>query len=122
MGNQPDDREVSVLRRAYSAFNARKIDAAIELMHPEVDWPNAWEGGRVLGRPAVRDHWARQFGAISSEVEPEAFTEERDGAITVDARQVVRETDTGRLISDARVRHRFRFEKGLVIRMDVIED
>ncbi len=120
MGNQPDHR--NVLRRAYSAFNAREIDAAIELMHPEVDWPNAWEGGRVLGRPAVRDYWARQFDAISSEVEPEAFTEEQDGAITVDARQVVREADTDKLISDSHIRHRYRFEQGLVIRMDVVED
>jgi hypothetical protein len=26
-------------------------------MHPEVDWPNAWEGGRVVGHAAVRDYW-----------------------------------------------------------------
>ena len=45
-------------------------------MHPEVDWPNAWEGGRVVGRAAVRDYWNRQFTAISSMVEPEGFTEE----------------------------------------------
>ena len=36
------------------AFNARDLDAAIALMHPEVDWPNAWEGGRVSGYPNVR--------------------------------------------------------------------
>jgi ketosteroid isomerase-like protein len=120
MANRPDRR--NVLRRAYSAFNAREIDAAVELMHPEVNWPNAWEGGRVLGRSAVRDYWTRQFNAISSKVEPEAFTEERDGAVTVDARQVVREADTDKLISDSRVRHRYRFEEGLVIRMDVVED
>jgi hypothetical protein len=28
----------------------RDIDATVELMHPEVDWPNAWEGGRMIGR------------------------------------------------------------------------
>ena len=33
-----------LLRSAYKAFNARNIDAALELMHPEVDWPNGWEG------------------------------------------------------------------------------
>jgi len=32
-----------LLRSAYRAFNARDIEAAIELMDPEVDWPNAWE-------------------------------------------------------------------------------
>ena len=45
-----------ILRSAYRAFNARDIEAAVQLMHPEVDWPNAWEGGRVVGRGAVRDY------------------------------------------------------------------
>jgi ketosteroid isomerase-like protein len=110
-----------VLRSAYRAFNARDVDAAIELMHPEVDWPNAWEGGRVLGRAAVRDYWNRQFAAISSRVEPEGFTEEADGSITVDVHQVVHDASTGELISDSRVRHRYHLEDGLVVRMDVLE-
>jgi hypothetical protein len=42
-----------------------------------------------VGRAAVRDYWDRQFAAISSEVEPEGFTEEADGSITVDVHQVV---------------------------------
>lgn len=111
-----------MLRRAYRAFNAREIDAATELMHPDVDWPNAWEGGRVVGRRAVQDYWTRQFEAISSEIEARAFTEEPDGAITVDVRQVVHEANTGKLISDSHVRHRFRFEDGLIVRMDIVED
>jgi ketosteroid isomerase-like protein len=110
------------LRSAYSAFNTRDIDAAVELMHADVDWPNAWEGGRVVGRDAVRDYWRRQFEAISSQVEPEGFTEEPDGSITVDVHQVVHDAGTGKLLSDSRVRHRYRLEGGLVTRMDVLED
>jgi len=110
-----------ILRSAYRAFNARDIEAAIDLMHPDVDWPNAWEGGRVVGRAAVRDYWSRQFAAISSKVEPERFTEEPDGSITVDVRQVVHDTRTGDLISDSQVRHRYRLVDGLVVRMDVLE-
>jgi hypothetical protein len=110
-----------VLRSAYHAFNARDIEAAIELMHPEVDWPNAWEGGRVVGRAAVHAYWSRQFAAISSSVEPEGFTEEDDGSITVDVHQVVHDASTGELISDSRVRHRYWLEDGLVVRMDVLE-
>src|SRR5918999_5641374 len=41
-----------VLRSVYRAFNARDIETALELMHPDVDSPNAWEGGRVVGREA----------------------------------------------------------------------
>jgi ketosteroid isomerase-like protein len=110
-----------LLRSAYRAFNARDIEAAIELMHPEVDWPNAWEGGRVLGRAAVRDYWTRQFASISGNVEPEGFTEEPDGSVTVDVHQVVHDARTGELISDSRVRHRYRLEDGLIGRMDVLE-
>jgi len=110
-----------VLRSAYLAFNARDVEAAIELMHPEVEWPNAWEGGRVIGRDAVRDYWNRQFAEISSMVEPEGFNEEADGSITVDVHQVVNDASTGELISDSRVRHRYRLEDGLVVRMDVLE-
>jgi len=89
-------------------------------MHPGVDWPNAWEGGRVIGRAAVRDYWNRQFAAISSKVEPEDFTNEPNGAITVDVHQVVHDARTGELISDSRVRHRYWLEDGLVVRMDVL--
>ena len=109
----------SLLRSAYRAFNARDIDAAVELMHPEVDWPNAWEGGRVIGQAAVRDYWNRQFAVISGKVEPEKFTEESDGSITVDVHQVVHDTKTGELLSDSRVRHRYWLEGGLITRMDV---
>jgi hypothetical protein len=109
------------LRSAYRAFNARDVESAVELMHPEVDWPNAWEGGRVVGRPAVREYWSRQFAVISSKVEPERFTEEPDGSITVDVHQVVHDARTGDFLSDSRVRHRYRLEGGLIVRMDVME-
>jgi ketosteroid isomerase-like protein len=110
-----------LLGSAYRAFNARDIEAAIELMHPEVDWPNAWEGGRLLGRAAVRDYWTRQFASISGNVEPEGFTEDSDGSVTVDVHQVVHDARTGELISDSRVRHRYRLQDGLIVRMDVLE-
>jgi ketosteroid isomerase-like protein len=109
-----------ILRSAYRAFNARDVDAAIELMHPDVDWPNAWEGGRLVGRGAVRGYWLRQFAEISSKVEPEGFTEEADGSVTVDVHQVVHDARSGELISDSRVRHRYWLEEGLVVRMDVL--
>jgi ketosteroid isomerase-like protein len=116
------DREAT-LRETYRAFNLRDIDAVLELMHPEVDWPNAWEGGRVAGRDAVRDYWTRQFAEISGKVEPESFAEEPDGAITVEVHQVVHDVRSGDLLTDARVRHRYWFDDdGLVTRMEVLEE
>jgi ketosteroid isomerase-like protein len=112
-----------VLRETYRAFNNRDIDAVLERLSPDVDWPNAWEGGRVVGHDAVRDYWTRQFAEISGHVEPEAFTEEPDGAVTVDVHQVVHDAKSGELLSDSRIRHRYWFdEDGLVTRMEVFED
>ena len=37
--------EHPLLAKAYAAFNARNIDEVLTTLHPEVDWPNAWEGG-----------------------------------------------------------------------------
>jgi ketosteroid isomerase-like protein len=115
------DREAT-LRETYRAFNDRDIDKVLELLHPDVDWPNAWEGGRVAGRDAVRDYWTRQFREISGNVEPESFTEEPDGAVTVRVHQVVRDRKSGDLLTDSYVRHRYWFDEGgLVTRMEVVE-
>ena len=97
-----------VLGDVYDAFNRRDLDAVLERMHPDVDWPNAWEGGRVHGRNAVRAYWERQFAEISSRVEP--------------VHQVVHDPHSGELLSESRVRHRYEIEDGLIVRMDVLEN
>jgi hypothetical protein len=106
-----------LLRRAYAAFNARDIDRALAVMHPDVDWPNGMEGGRELGHDAVRAYWTRQFGLIDSHVEPESF-EEVDEKIVVDVHQVVRDLD-GALLADQQVEHVYTLRDGLIARMDI---
>jgi SnoaL-like domain len=98
------------------------VEVALAVMHPHVDWPDAWEGGRVHGRDAVGAYWRRQFESISSRVEPERFAREDDGAIAVGVHQVVHDAGSGRLLSDTRLVHRWRLEDGLATRMDVVED
>lgn len=110
-----------ILRAAYAAFNSRDVEAALALMHPDVDWPNAWEGGRVVGRAAVRGYWTRQFEQISSTVEPERFDRNPNGTIDATVHQMVRNAHTNELQSDGRVLHRWRLEGGLVARMDVLD-
>jgi hypothetical protein len=108
------------LRRTYDAFNARDIDAALELMHPDVDWPNAWEGGRVQGHAAVREYWTRQFAAIDPRVEPLSFSEDEEGRVVVDVHQVVRDQD-GNVVADREVQHVYTFRDGFVQQMEVRE-
>jgi hypothetical protein len=118
MGDQAEAEDV--LRRTYAAFNARDVDAVLATMHDDVDWPNAWEGGRVRGRELVRAYWARQFAAIDPRVTPVGFAARPDGAIAVDVHQVVRSLD-GEVLSDGHVVHVYVFRDGLVARMDVEE-
>jgi ketosteroid isomerase-like protein len=114
------DSSEELLRRAYAAFNERDIEAALALMQPAVDWPNAWEGGRVIGREAVRQYWTRQFAAIDSHVQPLAFSHLADGRIAVDVLLVARDRD-GRRPREAHVVHVYELVDGLVARMDVVE-
>jgi ketosteroid isomerase-like protein len=109
-----------VLRDIYDGFNSRDVERVVAAMHEDVDWPNAWEGGRMRGRDAVRRYWARQFAQIDPRVDPVGFTEDADGRIAVEVHQVVRELD-GALLADRTVTHVYAFRDGLVERMDVIE-
>lgn len=110
-----------LLRDTYRAFNAREIDTVLALLHPDVDWPNAWEGGRVRGRKALGAYWARQFESITSVVEPLTFSVDSDGVFSVGVHQVVRDGASGELLSAARVVHRYWIKEGLIARMEVLD-
>ena len=51
-------------RAGYGEFNARDVDTCLASMTSDVDWANGWEGGRVVGREAVRGYWRRQVELI----------------------------------------------------------
>jgi hypothetical protein len=118
---EPMDSE-ELLRGMYAAFNARDIDAVIATMTGDVDWPNGWEGGRVVGHDAVRDYWTRQWAAIDPHVEPVEITSrpaEDDGVrVEVQVHQLVRDLD-GAVLADGMVRHVYEMRSGLVARMDI---
>jgi ketosteroid isomerase-like protein len=107
-----------LIRHIYAAFNRREIDTVLAAMHPDVDWPNGWEGGRVHGHEAVREYWTRQFKAVSSNVEPQNFKTEEDGRIVVKVHQVVHDV-AGKLLSDSMVEHVYSIENGLIRKMDI---
>jgi ketosteroid isomerase-like protein len=89
----------------------------IAALHPDVDWPNAWEGGRLHGHHEVRAYWQRQFAAIDGTVEPTAIVTEGDRT-TVTVHQTVRDLD-GSVLSDGTVTHTYTFRDGRIVRMDV---
>jgi hypothetical protein len=106
----------------YVDFNARDVDGALAVMVDEVDWPNAWEGGRAVGHGAVRDYWTRQWAEIDSRVEPVGFEVRADGVVAVDVHQRATSVATGGVLADGRVVHVYAFDgAGRVVRMDVEE-
>ncbi len=111
---------VALLNDLYRAFNAREIDTVLRHMTADVDWPNAWEGGRVVGRDAVRDYWTRQWAAIDPTVEPVSVAVRPDGRIAVEVAQTVHGLD-GALIAEGRVTHVYVIRDGRIARMDVEE-
>jgi hypothetical protein len=104
----------------YEAFNRRDVDRVLDLMSDDVDWPNAWKGGRLVGRQAVREYWTAQWAEIDPRVEPSAVTGRADGSFAVTVRQVVRAIG-GQLLADGEVVHVYQLEDGLIKRMDVEE-
>jgi ketosteroid isomerase-like protein len=111
---------VELLKRAYTAFNARDIDAALATMKPDVEWPNGMEGGTVLGHAGVREYWTRQWGMINPHVDPVKFETDDTGRVVVGVHQVVWDL-AGKLLLDRMVEHVYSIESGLIRGMEIRE-
>jgi hypothetical protein len=112
--------EQPLLQQLYTAFNARDIDSVLSALHPDVDWPNGWEGGRVHGHDAVREYWTRQWAVLDPNVTPIAFTTDADGRTVVEVHAVIRDRDA-QLLADHKVQHIYTFEAGLIRHMEIRE-
>jgi hypothetical protein len=108
------------MKAMYAAFNARDIDTVLATMHPDVDWPNGMEGGRVHGRDGVRAYWTRQWSLLNPRVDPVQVSEDDFGRMVVDVHQVVRNLD-GVIVLDQMVRHAYVVENGLIKSMEILE-
>ncbi|QNH63460.1 nuclear transport factor 2 family protein [Hymenobacter sediminicola] len=107
-----------LIEKAYAAFNARDIDAALSTMHPDIQWPKAFEGGYVSGYNGIRDYWTRQWTEINPRVEPTGFEERQDGTVAITVHQVVKDLQ-GATLFDGTVKHLYTLQDGLLRRMDI---
>jgi len=87
-------------------------------MHPDVDWPNGMEGGRVHGHEAVRNYWTRQWTTIDPKVVPVKFDMEADGRINVTVHQVVKDIE-GKLLVDQMIHHIYTIKDGSITTMEI---
>ncbi|HEY6769075.1 MAG TPA: nuclear transport factor 2 family protein [Candidatus Sulfotelmatobacter sp.] len=116
-----DDSTIGLLKKAYAAFNARELDAALTTMQPNVEWPNGMEGGTVNGHGGVRDYWTRQWRMIDPHVEPVGFDVDGHGRIAVTVHQVVRDL-SGKVLLDRMVEHTYCLDDKLIRSMEVREN
>ncbi|MFL9483176.1 nuclear transport factor 2 family protein [Chitinophagaceae bacterium LWZ2-11] len=108
----------SLIKKAYAAFNARNLEAVVQLMQPDVQWPNGWEGGYVQGQDAVREYWTRQWIAIDPHVEPVSFEETIDNLIIVRVNQTIKDLQ-GNILNDNMVTHVYTIKNALIARMEI---
>jgi hypothetical protein len=104
----------------YKSFNARDIPGVLTWMHPEVDWPNGMEGGRVHGHSAVREYWERQWKMVDPHVEPTRIAEDQSGRTVVTVHQVVRDL-SGNMLFDRLVEHVYSIKNNLIQSMEIRE-
>jgi len=109
-----------LIQSAYDAFNERDLDFLLFLLHPDVDWPNGMEGGRIRGHQGVREYWTRQWDLIDPIVKPQRFETLPDGRIVVHVHQIVRDLD-GKVILDRTVQHIYRLEGAQILSMEIAE-
>ena len=118
MTNEAMSGDWEILIAAYREFNARRIDAVLALMHPDVVWPNGMEGGYVHGHEGVRAYWTRQWGIVDPHVVPLKIEEDQQGRFVVEVHQLVRDLN-GNLLVDTVVRHAYTIRAGLIERMEI---
>jgi len=110
----------TLVERAYRGFNARDVDGVLATLHPDVEWPNGWEGGWVHGHAGVRAYWTRQWEVLDPHVEPVSIEETDDGLVKVVVHSVVRDRQ-GALVMDGYVHHHYSFDGDLIRRMEIVE-
>ena len=107
-----------LIKKAYAAFNERDIDKALSTMHPDIQWPKAFEGGYVSGHNEIREYWTRQWTEINPNVEPIEINERQNGNLEVEVLQKVKDLQ-GNSLFDGTVKHIYTLQDNLLRKMDI---
>ncbi len=108
-----------LLRDTYAAFNARNLPATQKALGPNVEWPDAMEGGSLHGPEAVGEYWKRRWDLFDPHFDLRHFEIDAAGRVVITLVQTLRGAN-GVTISKGLIRHVHEFENGLVRRMTVL--
>ena len=117
----PSPRKVDThafIPQMYAAFNKRDIDGTLAWMSDDVSWPKASEGGRVVGKQAIREYWTRQWAEFDPVVNVLQVIDRASGVTDVKVHQLVKDLK-GNVLSDTQLWHVYRFADGLIDRMEI---
>jgi hypothetical protein len=110
----------ALISQAYSAFNQRDVDATLALMTENVSWPKASEGGRVVGKQAIREYWTRQWADFDPFLDVLEVINRENGKTEVKVHQLVKNLK-GDVLSDTELWHVYTIQNNLIARMDILE-
>lgn len=121
---QQTEKAIAGLRAAYTAFNRGDIDAAVELLDPNVEWTEPTEfpgGGAYHGVDGVKRYLSQsRAGATDVISEPERFIPSRDRIVVfVYARVLPRGSSTWQEVRLADV---YTFREGRVTQMNAFSN
>ena len=108
----------ALLTRLYEAFNDKHVVTLVEGMHPAVSWPDLLEGGRIEGRAALADYWARQFLLVTPEATPVEMSELSGDRVLVRLHYFVKAAEGGGVWADEITTNTFTFDGDQIVRMD----
>lgn len=115
------DARRSLLLRFYKALDSKDVEGVAAVLHPDVDFPDQLNGGRLTGAAAVRDYFAGAFDLINSENAVSEFRSGPDGTMEARVHHHVTSLE-GRLWHDGPVDYRFTFRDGLIARVDRLDE
>ena len=105
-----------LIEQAYAAYNRQDSDLLLTLVGDGVDWPDG--STRLRGKRELQAYWMRQWATTRTHDEVLSICMRSPDHFVVQISQVVR-TPTGVVISTGMFEHRYRFENGLIGRLDV---
>ena len=114
-------KTINLIEIAYKGFNSRDIDSVLPLMHHNIHWPKAFEGGYVISPEEIRAYWTRQWSEINPVVKPQSIIAREDGKVEVLVHQLVKDLE-GNVLFDGNVKHIYEIENDLLLKMDIEAD
>ena len=124
MSSSEQEQLISALRDAYRAFNRGDLDAAVQLLSPDVEWSEPPEfpgGGSYHGRDRAKQYLTQSRAAWSEvESQPEDFVVVGNRIVVfVRARLKAKSTDAWREVKLADV---YTFQNGQAVNMQAFAD